>query len=201
MQGQEGALVHHLFFALLPDADCVRQATALGESLIARHALQARVRGERLHVTLMSLGWEPALSDQRLAWARAAAASVRAQPFGLRLDRARSFARAPGLRLDRARSFARAPGLRRPCVLCGSDAVHAGFFALHAALHAALWPQGAVPHVTPHMTLCYSRQAVPEQAVTPLCWTVRSFALLHNRRGSPGPYELLGEWPLAAASQ
>lgn len=179
--------MHHLFFALLPDADRVRQATALGESLIARHALQARVRGERLHVTLMSLGWEPALSAQRLAWARAAAASVRAQPFGLRLDR--------------ARSFARAPGLRRPCVLCGPDAAHAGFFALHAALHAALWPQGAVPHVTPHMTLCYSRQAVPEQAVTPLCWTVRSFALLHNRRGSPGPYELLGEWPLAAASQ
>ena len=47
------------------------------------------------------------------------------------------------------------------------------------------------------MTLCYSRQAVPEQPVPPLEWTVRRFVLLHNLRGSPGPYEVLGEWPLA----
>jgi 2'-5' RNA ligase len=50
----------------------------------------------------------------------------------------------------------------------------------------------------PHMTLCYSHQAVPAQAVAPLEWTVR-FALLHNLRGSSGPYEVLGEWPLDAA--
>ena len=71
-------------------------------------------------------------------------------------------------------------------------------------VHAALWSQVRgldgvphAPHITPHMTLCYSRQAVPEQPVPPLEWTVRRFVLLHNLRGSPGPYEVLGEWPLA----
>ena len=69
---------HHLFFAVLPDAAVVQAANALGQSLIARHGLQAQVRAERLHVTLMSLGWAHALSAEQLAWARGAAAgSVR----------------------------------------------------------------------------------------------------------------------------
>ena len=61
---------HHLFFAVLPDAAVVQAANALGQSLIARHGLQAQVRAERLHVTLMSLGWAHALSAEQLAWAR-----------------------------------------------------------------------------------------------------------------------------------
>jgi 2'-5' RNA ligase len=59
-----------LFFAVLPDAAVVQAANALGQSLIARHGLQAQVRAERLHVTLMSLGWAHALSAEQLAWAR-----------------------------------------------------------------------------------------------------------------------------------
>lgn len=176
---------HHLFFAVLPDAAVVQAANALGQSLIARHGLQAQVRAERLHVTLMSLGWAHALSAEQLAWARGAAARVSVAPFTLRLDRALSF--------DRP---ARA---KRPWVLCGPGDAHAGFHALHVALHAALWPARPVPAVMPHMTLCYSHQAVPAQAVAPLEWTVRRFALLHNLRGSSGPYEVLGEWPLDAA--
>jgi 2'-5' RNA ligase len=57
-----------LFFAVLPDAAVVQAANALGQSLIARHGLQAQVRAERLHVTLMSLGWAHALSAEQLAW-------------------------------------------------------------------------------------------------------------------------------------
>jgi 2'-5' RNA ligase len=47
------------------------------------------------------------------------------------------------------------------------------------------------------MTLCYSHKPVPEAPVPPIAWTVCSFALLHNLRGSPGPYECLGTWALA----
>ena len=172
---------HHLFFAVLPDAPTAQAATALAQSLIERHELHAQPRAERLHVTLMSLGWEPRLSAEQLAWARTAAALVRVPPFTLRLDR--------------VLSFDRPPRAKRPSVLCGPDA-HGGFYALHVALHAALWPTRPVPPVMPHMTLCYSHQAVPAQAVAPLEWTVSRFALLHNQRGSSGPYELLGEWPL-----
>ena len=177
-------LQHHLFFAVLPDAAAAHAAADLAQSLIARHDLQAQVRAQRLHATLLSLGWEAALSERHLAWARAAAARVRAPSFQLRFDR--------------VLSFARAPRAKRPCVLCGRDDSHGGFHALHVALHAALWPDSPVPPVLPHMTLCYSHQPAPAQAVAPLEWTARRFALLHNRRGSSGPYEVLGEWPLVS---
>ncbi|MBS0291079.1 MAG: 2'-5' RNA ligase family protein [Proteobacteria bacterium] len=183
------ALQHHLFFALLPDTVAQLAASDLAQSLIARHDLQAQVRTPRLHATLLSLGWEAQLSERHLAWARAAAARVRASSFDLRFDH--------------VLSFPRAPHAKRPCVLCAPAEPQACFRHLYEALHAALWSQvpdlqglPPAPHVTPHMTLCYSRRAVPEQVVAPLGWTVNRFVLLHNRRGSSGPYELLGEWPL-----
>ncbi len=180
-------LEHHLFFAVLPDAAVLGTATDMARSLIARYALNGQVRTERLHATLLSLGWEAMLSERQLAWARGAAARVRAAPFELRFDH--------------VLSFARAPHAKRPCVLCAPGAAQVGFVRLYEALHAALWPEvpgQQIPPITPHMTLCYSRQAVPQQAVAPLAWTVDRFVLLHNRRGSSGPYELLGEWPLSA---
>lgn len=171
----------------MPDAATARAATDLGQALIARHGLQAQVRTRRLHATLLSLGWEAEVSEHRLAWARAAAAQVRVPLFGLYFDH--------------VLSFARAPRARRPCVLCAPTRQQAGFLRLHAALHEALWPREPVPPITPHMTLCYSRQAVPVQVVAPLAWAADRFVLLHNRRGSDGPYDVLGEWPLGASSQ
>ncbi|ABM42582.1 2'-5' RNA ligase family protein [Diaphorobacter sp.] len=181
---------HHLFFAVLPEPRAAQAAADLAQTLIARHDLQAQVRAQRLHATLLSLGWEHALSRRHLQWARDAAQQVRARAFSLRFDR--------------VLSFRRAPQAKRPCVLCGPADGQQGFIALYEALHTALWSQVRgldgvphAPHITPHMTLCYSRQAVPEQPVPPLEWTVGRFVLLHNLRGSPGPYEVLGEWPLA----
>lgn len=180
---------HHLFFAVQPEPRAAQAATDLAQSLIARHDLHAQVRPQRLHATLLSLGWEPTLSERHLQWARDAAHGVHVPAFDLRFDR--------------VMSFPRAPHAKRPCVLCGPGEAQRGFIALYEALHAALWsrvpglegvPQA--PRITPHMTLCYSNHAVPEQAVPPLEWTVRRFALLHNVRGASGPYEVLGEWSL-----
>lgn len=183
------ALEHHLFLAVLPSIAVRSAATELAETLSARHGLNAQLRPSRLHATLLSLGWAATLSKRQLAWARGAAARVRAAPFELRFDH--------------VLSFARAPRAKRPCVLCAPGAVQVDFVRLYEALHAALWPEvpgQQIPPITPHMTLCYSRQAVPEQAVAPLAWTVDRFVLLHNRRGSSGPYELLGEWRLGAVN-
>lgn len=183
---------HHLFFAVLPEPRAAQAAADLAQSLIARHDLHAQVRPQRLHATLLSLGWEPTLSERHLQWARAAARGVQVPAFALRFDR--------------ALSFRRAPHAKRPCVLCGPAEGQRGFIALYEALHAALWSQvpglqgvPPAPHITPHMTLCYSNHAVPEEPVPPLEWTVRRFALLHNVRGSSGPYEVLGEWSLRSA--
>lgn len=179
----EASRLHHLFFAVLPGPRAADAAVCLAQALIARHGLQARVRAQRLHATLLSLGWEGTLSSERVAWARAAAQRVVAPAFTLRFDR--------------VLSFRGAPHRKRPCVLCGPPGAQGGFMALHEALHTALWPAAPVPGTTPHMTLCYSHQPVPEAPVPPIAWTVCSFALLHNLRGSPGPYECLGTWALA----
>src|SRR5574337_1347116 len=158
-------LQHHLFFAVMPDDAALHASADLAQSLIAHHGLQAQVRAQRLHATLLSLGWEAQLSERHLAWARAAAARVREPSFRLRFDH--------------VLSFPRAPRAKRPCVLCAPAEAQAGFLRLYEALHAALWSQvpglqgvPQAPRITPHMTLCYSRQAVPQQAVAPLAWTV-----------------------------
>jgi len=181
---------HHLFFAVLADAEAARQADRVRDEEMALHQLaSSKVRTERFHVTLRSLGWDTEFSEPKSWLARLAAAQVDAPAFPLRLDRCLSFQR---------------PHDRRPLVLCGHGAGIAGFMELYRSLHEALGlaltggaqaPRVA-PAVTPHMTLLYSPSAVPEHAVAPVCWTVREFHLLYNRRGSPGPYRVVGRWPL-----
>lgn len=162
---------------------------SLRRELIARHQLAGSVvRTERLHLTLVSLDWHAEFSDALALWAMRAASAVDMPAFNLRLDRFVSF--------HRRRA-------NRPQVLCGDGEGVAGFLALYRALHEALgsaWPLAhpvhPAPAITPHMTLCYSPRDVPEHAVDPLCWTVREFQLLYNRRGSGGAYRVLGRWPL-----
>lgn len=60
------------------------------------------------------------------------------------------------------------------------------------------WPQARMPTVTLHVTLYCTPQPLPELAVHPMRRAMRSFALLHNVRGSSGPYECLGVWALRA---
>ena len=101
-----------------------------------------------------------------------------------------------------APEFDRPARAKRPCVLwCGPGDAHAGFHALHVALHAALWPA----------RLCTSRHAAHDVVLQPpgrtrvkpwRHWNGRtsSFALLHNLRGSAAPSEVLGEWLDAAGT-
>jgi len=181
---------HHLFFAVLADADAARQAERVRDEEMALHQLAgSKVRTERLHVTLRSLGWDTQFSEPKSWLARLAAAQVDAPEFPLQLDRCLSFQR---------------PHERRPLVLCGHGAGIAGFMELHRSLHEALdvaltggtQARHAAPAVTPHMTLLYSPSVVAEHAVAPVGWTVREFQLLYNRRGSPGPYRVVGRWAL-----
>lgn len=183
-------LNHHVFFAVPADADAAQKADRLcDEEMALRHLAGSKVRSERLHVTLVSLGWDAEFPEHKIWLARLAAAQVDAPAFPLRLDRCLSFQRR---------------NARRPLVLCGHNAGVTGFMELHRSLYGALdiafsggaSARRAAPSVTPHMTLMYSPAVVAEHAVEPVGWTVREFQLLYNLRDSPGPYRVLGRWTL-----
>jgi RNA 2',3'-cyclic 3'-phosphodiesterase len=181
---------HHLFFAVLADGAVAARAVRLrDQEMAARQMGGTKVRTERLHVTLASLGWDAEFSPRKVWWACAAAAEVRVPAFSLRFNRCLSF---------------QGRQSRRPLVLCGSETGVAGMVALHQALRQALRakapspaPASAGPSFTPHMTLLYGPLAVEEHGVEPLEWRVDAFQLLYNRRGSPGPYQVLGCWGLS----
>ena len=181
---------HHVFFAVLADADAGQKADRLcDEEMALRHLAGSKVRRERLHVTLVSLWWAAEFPERKALLARWAAAQVDAPAFPLRLDRCLSFQRR---------------NARRPLVLCGHGVWVAGFMELHRSLYGALdsaFSDGegaprAAPSVTPHMTLMYSPSEVEEHPVESVGWTVREFQLLYNLRGSPGPYRVLERWTL-----
>ncbi len=176
---------HRVFFALLPDARAAAQAAQRAGQLCRSHGLKApwRARAERLHVTLLWLGAHAAFPARTAARAVEVAERVHLPAFRVCLDRAQSFSGRKAL----------------PWVLLGSGAGVAGVVALHQALLAAFQEdlsQGPEPAFTPHMTLLRAPQALAEQAIAPLEWTVREFVLLYNLVGSRGPYTVLGRWPL-----
>jgi 2'-5' RNA ligase len=50
-------------------------------------------------------------------------------------------------------------------------------------------------HFTPHVTLAYSEQFVPMQAIEPIRFKVREFVLIHSERGLT-KHNILGTWAL-----
>lgn len=183
---------HHFFFAVPALPWVAQRADFLRCRMKQRYHLRGReVRTERLHMTLLSLGWYDSYDDDLAAWAARAAGDVHLPAFGVRLNRCMSFRGREG---------------DRPLVLCGDAQGVAGFTGLYRELFEALGahlregaPIHAVPSITPHMTLLYSPGEVEPQATEPLSWTVGEFQLLHNKRGSPGPYQVLGRWKLGGA--
>jgi len=172
-----------LFFALRPPAAVAQAARAAAESLAARQPTARLVALERLHVTLHYLGEYAGLPPSLLARAQRAAHNLRQAAFPLAFDRVASFG---GRRRD-------VPG-----IALGDDAGIAGILQLHRALAQALGQEQLQgdSRFTPHMTLLYDRDSVPEQLLpVPLAWQVESLWLLRSVRGE-ARYREEGCWPL-----
>lgn len=181
-----GRETHRLFFALMPDAATRHEINHAAATVQQQHPeLRARwVRPERFHATLNFLGDFPAVPDQVIEKAMAAANGMHAAPFAWTLDYAASFR-----------------GREPPCVLRGSQ-VPASLQALWRDLQAALSETGVrLRHerqFTPHVTLAYARLELPQAiAVPPIVWHVDRFVLIHNVMGQ-GSYQVLGRWKLAS---
>ena len=172
-----------LFFAMHPGPRAAQRIVALAELLRTKHDLRGKpLPADRVHITLHHLGDHCGLPESLIEAARAAAARIAMPPFDLTLDCVASFS---------GRG-------KRPCVLRNESAgANQALHALQSDLGQRLREAGLVRYIerrfTPHVTLLYDERGIIPEAVPPITWTVRSFALVHSLLGR-GEHRVLAEW-------
>jgi RNA 2',3'-cyclic 3'-phosphodiesterase len=173
-----------LFFGLMPDVSVPPHIARTAQQLRTEHHLTGKpLTPERFHITLFHLGDYHGLPAGLVQTAQTAAATVAAHPFDVVFDRAASFAGRPG---------------HNPLVLRGDSGL-GELLAFQEKLGGALQRAGlgrqAGGPFTPHLTLLYDPQRLPEVAVEPVGWTVNEFVLVHSLLGQTR-YIMLDRWPL-----
>ena len=169
-----------LFTCIKPDADALAAITTLLAQTPGFGGAKPR-NADTLHLSLADLG----------PFSEAAAKSA--------IDRLQTVAVAPfDVCLDRRLSFPKPGG--SPLVLLAA-APNPGLDRLYTAHRVAL---ADIPGVkrparlrTPHLTLLYARQKLPETPIPPIVWTVRQFSLVQSHYGEDEHTEF-GPWPLSA---
>ena len=165
-----------LFFAAWPDELARRRLGALATDAALRVAGRA-VPEEKLHLTLAFLGEVDAARVEALL---AAAARARGSDHEIVLDRLGSFARAK-------------------VAWIGPSEPIAGLVALQQSLAGTLAEAGFMLEArefAPHMTLARKAATVlAPEAVQPVRWTCRGFALVRTDVGT-GRYTTLASWSL-----
>lgn len=175
---------HSLFFALLPDAAEKQAMARAGDELRSAHGLSGKpIAAARYHLTLVFLGESAEPRPDMIEAACRVAIGLRVPAFECVLDACASFH----------------GGNRSPCVLLASDEmspVRAFQRQLRDALLAAGLKEPASRPFVPHVTLGYYRQQIESvQAIRPIRWPVRDFALLQGVHGQP-QYVCMGRWSL-----
>lgn len=174
-----------LFFCVFPDAVACEDIAVESDALRVEHSLTGRaLEASRLHLTLHYLGQHAGLRQDIVEAACMAAGQVSQSPFGITLARASSFGNGQD---------------RRPCVLlCPEERppVHGLWRELGTQLMAAGLGRYLQRQFTPHVTLLYDTHVLAPQAIEPIQWQVRDFALVHSVLGR-GEYRVLKSWSLA----
>ncbi|WEX08187.1 2'-5' RNA ligase family protein [Chelativorans sp. AA-79] len=174
-------LAERLIFMLFPDPVTAVEVDRFGSRFIREHSLAGkRLRRARLHISLHHLGDYRKLRSTIVYAATQAAKVVFIPPFDITFRSIVSFAAPPRKK-------------ERPLVLLGEGE---GLTKLHQALAEAQRKNGlrASDRLTPHMTLFYG-EGVPAQAIEPIRFTARDFALVHSKLWL-SEYDVLGRWPL-----
>jgi 2'-5' RNA ligase len=176
-----------LFFALFPNEAAVQEMHVLGTAVKAQLGLAGKLHAhDRLHLTLDHLGDFETKPHDIVKAACAAGDEIQASSGGFPMQ------------LDRLLSFGRYAETR-PVVLKDSDGGNPALRQFRSTLWDALASQG-VPgsprsSFTPHVTLLWDAQVVPEQPVQTVTWPAAEFVLLHSAMRETR-YEVLGRWPL-----
>lgn len=182
-----------LFFAILPDPATAAKIGAFTQQLSHEHALRGRpLLADRLHITLHHLGDYVGLPEGLVDRACQAAAQVCAVPFEVTFERVLSFGR---------------KSRNRPIVLLGNQTEAGGLadlMAFQKSLYAQMCRtglQGDKPiarqnaNFTPHTTLLYDINELPEQAIEPISWRATEFVLVHSLLGKTKHIHL-ARWPI-----
>jgi 2'-5' RNA ligase len=156
-----------LYFMIKPDPNA---ATAM-DGLRREHHLAHTYAAERIHMTLVRFGDIRLISPEQLDLIFQAAASLRAEPFDVVLNRISGNALV-GSRMQRLRDFRRALVARLDAL--GVDRPDHDFNP-HASLTYEAWKQRNIP-------------------VSPIAWRVRQLLLINSIHGKG--HELLGSWVL-----
>ncbi len=171
-----------LFFALLPDGPTALRIANFAEQFVRANGLKGtRVKADRLHVSLHHIGDFKRLRSDVMYAAGQAGDSVSAPSFEMTFSSVATFGTEDG---------------RKPLVLLATaEAVS----PLHQLLGGALKKSGlrAAENFTPHMTLFYGATRLPPQAIDPIRFPVKDFALIHSALGLK-KYTVLQRWPLSA---
>lgn len=172
-----------LFFCVFPEPAAREAIAAETDALRVEHSLTGTtIRPNRLHVTLHYLGEHLIDRGDIVDTATAAASRVRHAPFEVTLAHASSFP----TRND-----------KHPCVLlCTPEErppIHGLWRELSNRLMAAGFGRYLKREFVPHVTILYDTRVLTPQAIEPIRWQARDFALVRSRQGE---YEVIGSWPL-----
>jgi 2'-5' RNA ligase len=174
----------NVFFAIKPDPATAEQMVSIGDAVRDRYALSGSLRPAKvLHASVVRLGWVLDLPTEATALAVRAGEMIRDAAFSVTFDRASTF----GGTID------------FPIVLRGRDGIDA-FKRLRRSLDSAMKAVGLnVPMpsaFTPHVTLMYSREPVPDMVLSdPVTWTARELVLVLSRFGETR-HDHIDHWPL-----
>ena len=182
-------LVNNLFFAVMPDSKTAWQIHESANHWRHEYGLKGRVLDpDRLHISIYGLGMYPDLPTRLLSQAAMAAQAAATTAFNVRFDRLVSF------------SGKSRPDELRPLVLRASEEV-TGLVGLRHRLMASLGK--TIPAAlnrasfTPHLTLLYDAQSIPEQDVPVVEWRAHELVLVQSHYGK-GRYTILERWPFKA---
>ncbi len=175
-----------LFFGLFPDAATSTRVSRFAERFITENRLKGtQIKAERLHVSLHHIGDYRRLRTKFIFAARRAAEAVSMRPFLVTFPTIRSFEHAVSTNNMRR---------RQPLVLLGEGGALLEF---RGVLRAAMERNGlkTAENFTPHMTLLYGPKPIPFQAIEPINFAVREFALVHSELRLTH-YNIIDRWSL-----
>ncbi|WP_163269265.1 2'-5' RNA ligase family protein [Chelativorans alearense] len=175
-----------LFFCLFPDTETAIYARGFAERFVCENHLRGTLlQAPRLHISLQHVGDYGYLRTKFVYAARQAGKAVSMHPFEVVFRFVKSFEGAPSITGGER---------KRPLVLLGDGEA---LPALHKSLGAAMEKNGlrAAEPFTPHMTLFYGPEPVPMQAIEPIRFVAREFALVHSERGLTR-YNVIDRWSL-----
>ena len=169
--------LHNLFFAIRPPEDKVREIVDLTSCLKIGGT---PLRPERLHISLLALTIGDALPEGLVEEAAEVAGTVRMAPLRVIFDRV--------------------AGGTKSAVLLPSEPLgvlrmlreRLGFALIRAGVDVRLDHR-----FSPHVTLLYGGQPMPEKEIEPITWVVDEFVLIDSHIGLTH-HETVGRWPLKA---